>query len=83
MLRPILFLARTDVHYMLRQRETLLWTFVMPVIFMYFIGLPYMRTGKAMCGEVRIFMLPKPRPANRNATTNTFPFAKGFIPRHP
>lgn len=38
MLRDALFLARTDVWRMLRARETLLWTFVMPVIFMYFIG---------------------------------------------
>ena len=39
MFRSILFLARTDLRYMLKQRETLLWTFVMPVIFMYFVGL--------------------------------------------
>ncbi len=32
------FLARKDVQYMLRERETLLWTFVMPIAFFYFIG---------------------------------------------
>ena len=38
MLRQALFLARKDVRFFLRQRETLLWTFVMPVLFFYFIG---------------------------------------------
>jgi ABC-2 type transport system permease protein len=33
-----LLIARRDLAYMLRQRETLLWVFVMPVIFFYFIG---------------------------------------------
>jgi ABC transporter DrrB family efflux protein len=32
------FIARKDVQYLLMKRETLLWTFVMPVIFFYFIG---------------------------------------------
>jgi ABC-2 type transport system permease protein len=33
-----LFLARTETLFLLHRRETLLWTFVMPVIFFYFIG---------------------------------------------
>jgi ABC-type multidrug transport system permease subunit len=33
-----LFVARKDLWYMLRQRETLLWTFAMPPIFFFFIG---------------------------------------------
>jgi ABC-2 type transport system permease protein len=32
------FIARKDVAYMIRRRETILWTFVMPVVFFYFIG---------------------------------------------
>jgi len=32
------FVARADLAAMLRQRETLLWVFVMPVVFFYFIG---------------------------------------------
>lgn len=32
------FVARKDLRYMLRQRETLFWTFVMPPIFFFFIG---------------------------------------------
>lgn len=38
MWRDLLFIARKDVHYMFRARETILWVFVMPVIFFYFIG---------------------------------------------
>ena len=32
------FIARKDVAYLLRRRETILWTFVMPIVFFYFIG---------------------------------------------
>jgi ABC-type Na+ efflux pump permease subunit len=38
MLRQAWFIARKDVALMLRQRETLLWVFVMPILFFYFIG---------------------------------------------
>jgi ABC-type multidrug transport system permease subunit len=38
MLRQAWFLARKDVDYSLRARETLLWTFAMPIVFFYFIG---------------------------------------------
>ena len=38
MLRDALFLIQHDLFFLLRRRETLLWTFVMPVIFFYFIG---------------------------------------------
>jgi ABC-type multidrug transport system permease subunit len=38
MLRGALFLARRDAGHMLGRRETLLWTFVMPIVFFYFIG---------------------------------------------
>jgi ABC-type Na+ efflux pump permease subunit len=37
-MRQAWFIARTDVARMLRQRETLLWVFVMPILFFYFIG---------------------------------------------
>jgi ABC-type Na+ efflux pump permease subunit len=36
--RSAAFIARTDLWFMLRQRETLLWIFVMPLLFFYFIG---------------------------------------------
>ena len=32
------FIARADLWFMLRQRETLLWVFAMPLLFFYFIG---------------------------------------------
>ena len=37
-MRAVTFIARTHLSSMLRQKETLLWTFVMPLIFFYFIG---------------------------------------------
>jgi len=38
MFRHILFVARKDLKYMLRAKETLLWVFLMPIVFFYFIG---------------------------------------------
>ena len=38
LLRGAWFVATKDVTYLLRRRETLLWTFLMPVVFFYFIG---------------------------------------------
>jgi ABC-type Na+ efflux pump permease subunit len=36
--RSAAFIAQTDLWFMLRQRETLLWVFAMPLLFFYFIG---------------------------------------------
>ncbi len=38
MLRSSWFIARKDLAYLLTRKETILWTFVMPIIFFYFIG---------------------------------------------
>jgi ABC-2 type transport system permease protein len=38
MLSAALFIARHDLAFILRQKETLLWVFVMPIVFFYFIG---------------------------------------------
>ena len=38
MLRTAWFLARKDVEYMLRSKETIFWTFFMPVLFFFLIG---------------------------------------------
>ena len=38
MLRDAFYIARMDARYLLSRRETILWTFVMPMIFFYFIG---------------------------------------------
>ena len=37
-MRAAWFVARKDVAHMLRARETMVWTFVMPIVFFYFIG---------------------------------------------
>jgi ABC-type Na+ efflux pump permease subunit len=36
--RSAAFIARSDLWFMLRQRETILWVFAMPLLFFYFIG---------------------------------------------
>jgi ABC-type Na+ efflux pump permease subunit len=38
MLRDALYIARMDARYLLTRRETIVWTFAMPVVFFYFIG---------------------------------------------
>ena len=38
MLRSAWFIAKSDAAYMLARRETILWVFVMPIVFFYFIG---------------------------------------------
>jgi ABC-2 type transport system permease protein len=38
MLRDALYIARMDTKYLLSRRETIVWTFLMPVVFVYFIG---------------------------------------------
>ena len=38
MLRDAWFIAVSDVRYLLRRRETVMWTFLMPIVFFYFIG---------------------------------------------
>jgi ABC-2 type transport system permease protein len=37
-MRHVRFVARSEIVQQLRQRETILWTFVMPIVFFYFIG---------------------------------------------
>jgi ABC-type Na+ efflux pump permease subunit len=38
MIREARFIARKDLAHMLSRKETLIWTFVMPILFFYFIG---------------------------------------------
>jgi len=51
MLRHALFIAGHDLRFMLRQWETLLWMFVMPVVFFYFIGTVTGGYGPATTGR--------------------------------
>jgi hypothetical protein len=37
-LRDAWFIAREDVKHTVRARETIMWLFIMPVVFFYFIG---------------------------------------------
>ena len=36
--RSVAFIAKQDLRQLLRERETLIWVFIMPVVFFYFIG---------------------------------------------
>ena len=38
MLPAAWFIARKDVQYIVRERESILWLFIMPIVFFYFIG---------------------------------------------
>jgi ABC-type multidrug transport system permease subunit len=49
-LRHALFIAGHDLRSMLRQWETLVWTFVMPVVFFYFLGTVTGGFGSAVSG---------------------------------
>jgi hypothetical protein len=54
MWRSALFIARKDVQYMLREKETLVWTFVMPIIFFYFVGTATAGFGGGPRGKDRL-----------------------------
>jgi ABC-2 type transport system permease protein len=50
MIRDSLFIAGKDIKFMLRAKETILWVFVMPIVFFFFIGTAtggYRRSGAA------------------------------------
>ncbi len=51
MLRDALYLARMDARYLLSRRETIVWTFVMPVVFFYFIGTITSRNSSGPTGD--------------------------------
>ena len=59
--RAALFVARKDIWYMLRQKETLLWTFAMPPVFFFFIGT--ITGGFAGGDEMPALELVAPEPA--------------------
>lgn len=59
--RAALFVARKDIWYMLRQKETLLWTFAMPPVFFFFIGT--ITGGFAGGDELPALDLVAPEPA--------------------
>lgn len=68
MLRQALFLARFDLGYLLKQKETLLWTFVMPGLFFYFMGTVTGGAGFA------------PNPTQRTLLEVELPYAVAEVP---
>lgn len=54
MLERARFIAGRDLWLMLRQKETLLWVFLMPVVFFYFIGTVTSGFGKSRSSKDRI-----------------------------
>ena len=63
-LRSALFVARRDLSHMLWTRETMLWTFVMPILFFYFIGTVTGGMGGPTGSEDRPDILALRAPAN-------------------
>ena len=57
MIREARFIARKDLRYMLGRRETLIWTFVMPILFFYFIGTVTGGFGRSTAGKDKIALL--------------------------
>ena len=59
-MRDALFIARQDIRYMLKGWEALLWLFVMPIVFFYFIGTVTSGMGGAPRAEKRELALWTP-----------------------
>lgn len=51
MLRQVLYIARKDLKFLFKSRETLLWVFVMPIVFFFFIGTITGGGGGGMLGK--------------------------------
>jgi len=47
-MRNSLFIARMDLLHMLRSREAIVWIFVMPIVFFFFIGNVTSNMGAAL-----------------------------------
>jgi ABC-2 type transport system permease protein len=60
MLSAAAFIASHDLRYMLRQKETLLWVFVMPIVFFYFIGSVTGGSGGNTAGQPTSLALQAP-----------------------
>ena len=57
MLKDILFIAGKDLKYTLRARESVLWIFLMPIVFFYFIGTMIGGSGGGGSGPTTIAMM--------------------------
>jgi len=54
MFRDAWFIARNDLLHALRERETILWVFIMPIMFFYFIGTITSGMGRQGTGKDRL-----------------------------
>ncbi len=45
MIKDALFIAGKDIKFMLRAKETILWVFIMPIVFFFFIGNDHRRVS--------------------------------------
>lgn len=54
MLRDARFIATKELRFVLRQRETIVWVFFMPIVFFYFIGTITSGFGPSVSGKDRI-----------------------------
>jgi len=61
MLRSAAFIARKEIAHVLRRRETILWTFIMPIVFFYFIGTVTGGFGGGGSGRPTTLALRAPR----------------------
>lgn len=57
MLRDAWFIARSDLLHALRERETIFWVFIMPIMFFYFIGTITSGMGRQATGRDRLSVL--------------------------
>ncbi len=60
MLRRSWFIATRDLGHMLRARETILWLFIMPILFIYFIGTITSRFGRGEGPGADVLVLQAP-----------------------
>jgi ABC-2 type transport system permease protein len=58
MFQDAFYLARMDAAHLLRRRETLVWTFVMPIVFFYFIGTITGNSGGSTKDELAVSAPP-------------------------
>jgi ABC-2 type transport system permease protein len=56
MLRDAWFIARNDLLHSLREKETILWVFIMPIMFFYFIGTVISGIGGQPAGRQRLLV---------------------------
>jgi len=62
MLRQVLYVARMDLKFLFKARETLIWVFVMPIVFFWFIGTVTGGGGGGLIGKGSLALWPGEAP---------------------